>query len=125
MGFKEMHEAAKKSGAVKKIAPEYYKWEKKGDSILGRLKKISPQPAKEYPKGYNLYTLQTDEGAVLFKLSGAADEKYSSLLQINGVYYFEYLGERDVGGKNPMKDWEITKIEDDGSVSDDEDNIPF
>ena len=125
MGYKEMFAEAQKTGAVKKIAPEYFKFEKKGDTILGRLMKISPQPPGEYPKGYNLYTVQSDEGAVLFKLSGTADEKYASLLRVKGVYYFEYMGEIPASGNKKMKDWDITEIKDYGSVGEDEDNIPF
>ena len=56
MGYKEMFLNAQKSGAVKKIAPVYFKFEKKGDTVLGRLMKISAQPPGEYPKGYNLCT---------------------------------------------------------------------
>ena len=110
MGYKEAYEAAKKSKLLKDLKPEFKKWEKEGDSIIGRLKAIVRLEGAMGGAGYNHYIFDTDDGMIKFPLSGYNDTEIGTQLRIDHIYYIEYKGKQELAGGREMKVFDAKEV---------------
>ena len=125
MGYKEMYEEAQKSGAVKELKPEFYKFEKPGDSIIGRFKGKIHLDSSMTAEGYNHYIFETDEGMIKFPLSGYNDKEIGTQLTVYRVYYIEYRGEIKLEQGRKLKDFKAVEVMDSEGLETSEEDIPF
>lgn len=125
MGYKKMYEEAQKTGAVKDLKPEFFKFEKEGDSIIGRLKSIVHLDSSLTAEGYNHYIFETDEGMIKFPLSGYNDKEIGTQLRKNHVYYIEYKGTVKLEQGRKLKDFHVVEVKDSGALETSEEDVPF
>jgi len=125
MGYKKAYEASKKSGALRDLKPEFKKWEKVGESIVGRFVRKIHVNSTMSADGYEHYVFQTDEGAVKFPLSGYNDKEIGAQLIPGHVYYIEYKGKEKVSGGFEMKVFDAVEVKDVKGLETSDDDIPF
>jgi len=125
MGYKEAYEAAKKSGAVKSLKPEFMKWEEEGESIVGRFKGIIKVQSTMSAAEYNHYIFETDDGMVKFPLSGYNDKEIGTQLRLNHIYFIKYVGKQKLTGGNEMKVFEAEEVKDFEELETSTEDIPF
>lgn len=125
MGYKEAYEKSKKSGALKDLKPEFKKWEKEGEFIIGRFKHRIHITSTMSPEGYEHYVFDTDEGVVKFPLSGYNDKEIGSQLVPGHVYYIEYKGKEKLAAGNEMKVFDAQEVKDVEGLETVDEDIPF
>jgi len=125
MNYKEAYEASKKSGALRDLKPEFKKWVKEGESIIGRFVRKIHVHSSMSVEGYEHYVFETDEGVIKFPLSGYNDKEIGSQLVPGHVYYIEYKGEEKVSSGFPMKVFDAQEVKDVEGLETSTDDIPF
>lgn len=125
MGYKEMYDEAQETGALKELKPEFFKFEKVGDKIIGRLKAVVHVDGSLTAEGYNHYIFETDDGMIKFPLSGYNDKEIGTQLRKNHVYYIEYKGTTDLKDGRKLKDFYVVEIKDFGGLETIQEDVPF
>lgn len=96
--FRGLYDQAKKEKTTRQLTAEYRKFEKKGDSVLGRLVGVLAVQSTMGGGEYNQYLFETDEGLVKFALGRSGDGEIGVVFEKGKVYYIEFLGKEDISG---------------------------
>jgi hypothetical protein len=109
---------AQKTGKAKNVMPSFFKFESKGDHVVGKLMDIISSKSRYNEDKSSRYTVQTDKGLVEFNLTQNADKKVALVVQVSGVYAFVLNDLVDTGKSTKMKDFGIYEIvPPDGSIT--------
>lgn len=109
--YAEMYAAAKKGDKVKALTPEFIKWEKENDQVIGAFVGKSTLPSREVGKTYNQYLFNTDSGHVKFSLGQVGDSDYGEVFTPGCVYVITYLGKGKSQTGNEFKLFEVAELE--------------
>ena len=124
MKYSEMKTAATKKKAMADLSPQFYKFDKKGDGFVGRLKGVSPVQSGLSVGTYNQYVFEVDAGLLKCAMGAATDKEVAPLMKVGNVYSIEYLGKTTISGGrsvNKFKVWEI----DEAAMTGEKGDVPF
>lgn len=110
MSYKDLFVEAEKEKKVKPISAKYHVWDKKGETILGRLLNRNSVPSRLGGGEYFQYLFDTDDGLVKFALGRATDSEAGSLMAIGGIYNVKYLGTEKISGGRQLNKFEVKEI---------------
>jgi len=108
--YKSLYEQAKKADNVRPLTAEYKKFEKKGDSVLGRLVGVTPVASTLGGGEYNQYLMETDEGLVKFALGRAGDSEIGAVMKVEKIYYVEFQGQEDIAGGRRVNKFKCEEV---------------
>jgi len=120
--YKELYENSRKTGTNKSVTPEYFKWKKEGDQIIGAFVSCSPVQSRLGDKEYNQYIFETDSGLVKFALGRSADNEITPILGRGVVYAITFKGKEDIAGGRSVNRFEIEEVGIADQVDDTEDD---
>lgn len=107
MTYLENWKEAEKNKAVVDVSPTWVEFDKKGKSVLGRLKG-SHDVASTLSEGtYKQYLMDTDEGLIKFSMGGAADRELSSVLVMGNVYKITFEGQVKISGGRKVNQFRV------------------
>jgi hypothetical protein len=126
MGYKEQYEEAQKVGGVQGLTPEFMKFEKKGEVVLGKYITSSDVQGQIGEGTYKQYLFDTDEGLVKFAMGAATDREVEPQLIAGDVYRVVFEGKEKITGGRQVNKFKVEHIAGD-SVSSPEkgDEAPF
>lgn len=125
--YKELLTEAEKTKTIQPITADYIKWEKEGQSILGRFIASAPVNSSMSEGTYNQYLFETDDGLVKFALGQSHDNEIGKVMKRGSVYHIVYEGKEDLPGGRKFKKFTCSHVpfaSDDLDVLDDGTN-PF
>jgi len=108
--YKELYESSRKAKTVKSVTPEYFKWKKEGDQIIGAYVSYSPVQSRLGDKEYNQYIFETDKGLVKFALGRSADNEVTPILVRGVVYAITFQGKESIAGGRSVNRFEIEEV---------------
>jgi len=115
--YESLYKQAVKENKVKNVMPAFFKFERKGDHVVGKLIDFVSSKSRYNDDKSTRYTVQTDKGLVEFNLTQAADKKAALVIEQSGVYAFVLNDLVDTGKATKMKDFAIYEIvPPDGSI---------
>jgi len=103
-------EVAKKAGQLKDLTPEYRKFEKKGDLIVGAFISKALVSSGLGEAGYNQYVFDTDDGVVKFHMGKAADNEVSEVFTPGMVYAITYQGKESISGGRTVNKFDVVEV---------------
>lgn len=126
MTYKEQLEQAEKVGGTESLSPEYFAFEKKGDSVLGKLRAFAEVQGSIGEGMYNQYLFETDGGLIKCAFGAATDREAASQMAINELYHIVFQGKVKIKGNRSINKFKITHIISDALASPDKkDEVPF
>lgn len=126
MSYKDKFDEAEKVGGTESLSPEYFAFEKKGDSILGMLKGVSEVQGQIGEGTYNQYLFDTDDGLVKCAFGAATDREAGSQMVIGGIYKVEFLGKEKISGGRQINKFKVLHVKGDSlSIPEKGDEAPF
>ena len=126
MTYKEQLEEAQKVGGTELLSPEYFAFEKKGDSIIGMLKGFSEVQGSIGEGMYNQYLFDTDGGLIKCAFGAATDREAASQMAVNEVYHIVFQGKVKIKGNRSINKFKIVHIISDALASSEKkDEVPF
>jgi hypothetical protein len=108
--YADMAKEAKEKKTGRSLTPEYVKFEKKGQSIIGLFISKSAIQSSTGDGSYNQYLMETDEGNVKFHLGSAADAEVGEVFKPGVVYSIEFQGQEDIGGGRKVNKFDIMEL---------------
>jgi len=108
--YKELYAQAKKSKTTRQLTPDFIKWEKKGQQIIGAYISQNPVTSRLGGTPYNQYIFETDEGRVKFSLGRSADSEFAETFARGVVYAITYDGKDDISGGRRVNRFSIEEI---------------
>ena len=108
--YKELYENSRKANKLKSVTPDYVKWQKKGDQIIGAFVSYSPVQSRLGDKEYNQYIFETDKGLVKFALGRSADNEVTPILARGVVYAITFQGKENIAGGRSVNRFEIEEV---------------
>ena len=120
MNYSDRAKAAKDAGTTRTVAPEFFKWGKPGQVILGVYKGNHEVQSRETSGSYFQYIFDTDEGPVKCHMGSNYDAEQGSLLVIGNLYEITYKGKEDIGGNRSVNRFETLDC---GTLTEDHDQI--
>ena len=108
--YRALYENSKKAKTVKSVTPEYFKWKKEGDQIIGAFISYSPVQSRLGDKEYNQYIFETDEGLVKFALGRSADNEVTPILGRGVVYAITFQGKESIAGGRSVNRFDIEEV---------------
>jgi len=91
--FAKQYAAAKKAKKVAVITPQLFKFDKKGQKLIGVFVSKSHVPTEAGGAGYNQYVFETDEGLVKCGPGQSFDADCGEVLAGGVLYAIEFLGQ--------------------------------
>lgn len=110
MGYKEAFKASQKEKLARPLIPVLFKFEKEGETVVGKLISVTAAESAMGEGTYNLYTLDTDDGLIRFSLGRVADQNLTNLLRAGRVYAFTYQGKEDLSGGRRVNRFEVYEV---------------
>lgn len=114
MTYAEMAKQAKRKKTSKKLSVGQFKFERKGQQLIGMYMRSDPITYKKTDKAGLVHTFMTDNGPVKLAGSHKIDTEIIPLLKEGGVYIITYIDDINVGQPAPMKDFECEEISTEG-----------
>lgn len=111
MNYKELYKAAKKEGRTKDLTPTFIKFEKPGDTIIGKYKGASPVRSALSEGEYNQYIFETDEGLVKFHVGSATDKEIAAQLNAGNVYCVTFEESIKISGGRTVNKFKVEYID--------------
>lgn len=108
--YRELYENSRKAKTTKSVTPEYVKWKKEGDQIIGAYVSHAPVQSRLGEKEYNQYIFETDKGLVKFALGRSADNEVTPILARGVVYAITFKGKEDIAGGRSVNRFEIEEV---------------
>ncbi len=108
--YRELYVAAKKAKAVKQLTPSYFKWEEKGQVIVGAYISQNAVQSRLGGTEYNQYIFETDEGRVKFALGRAADSEFGEAFAQGVVYAITFEGKDRISGGRQVNRFNVEEI---------------
>lgn len=108
--YKKLYDRSKKAGELRSLTPEFRKWEKKGETIVGVFVSKASVHGQIGSEPYNQYVFDTDEGRVKFSLGRASDLEVGDSFIPGVVYGIEYLGKEEIGGGRRVNRFAVSEV---------------
>ncbi len=108
--YKEAAAKAQKEGTAKKVDIQVHKWEKEGDTLIGRIKAVNEKESDTFDGTYNQYLIETDEGMVATIFGAAVDMLFSTESPVGKVYMFTWQGKRALDKGRTMNVFTVMEI---------------
>jgi len=108
--YRELYNRSKKAKTVKSLTPNYVKWEKKGQQIIGAFISFNPVQSRLGGSEYNQYIFETDEGLIKFALGKSADSEFTPQLASGIVYAITYEGKENIAGGRQVNRFNLEEI---------------
>ena len=102
MTYAELSKKVKTAGTAKSVAPEFFKWGKPGQTIIGVYKGHHEVQSREMTGSYFQYIFDTDKGPVKCHMGSNYDAEQGSLLVTSNLYEVTYKGKEDIGGNRSV-----------------------
>lgn len=125
MSYAEQWKEAEKNQQVVDVSPTWVAWEKKGQSILGRLKGSSDVSSTLSEGTYKQYLMDTDKGLIKFSMGGAADRELSTVLVMGNVYKVTFLGKIKISGGRQVNQFNVMAAQPSDDLSITDSDVPF
>lgn len=100
-----------KRGALKKLTPEFMKFERVGQKIIGRLVGMADVSSSRGDGTYKQYMLETEKGLVKFQTGSATDNEILPLLKPDRVYAFVFKGQEKGKSGYPINRFEVFEVD--------------
>lgn len=110
MNYSELAKKAISAGTARTVSPEFFKWGKPGQSIVGELLGRHQVESRQTEGAYNQYIFDTDEGPVKCHMGSNYDTEQGALLKIGNVYILTYKGKEDIGGNRSVNRFETLDL---------------
>ncbi len=111
MSYAELLKQAEEAKTVQSLTVNFHAWDKKGETVLGRLISITHVPSSNGVGTYNHYMFDTDGGYIKCALGTVADTDMAALWQIGGVYHIKYEGKEKLKGGKSLHRFTIDLVE--------------
>jgi len=108
--YKELYESSRKAKTAKSLSPNYVKWEKEGQQIIGAYISHSPVQSRLGEKEYNQYIFETDTGLTKFALGRSADAEITPQLGRGVVYAITFQGKESIAGGRSVNRFDIEEV---------------
>lgn len=110
MTYKELLKKAEEAKTAKSVQPGFFRFEKKGDYILGRYMYSHEVQGSLGGGTYLMYIFDTDLGLQKFKLGSAADKELREVMVPTGVYKIEFLGKDSFGKGKTVNRYDCVEV---------------
>ena len=110
MGYKEQMAKAKKDKTAENLTPDFMKWEKKGQGIIGEMMSKNAVASSLSEGEYQQYLFKTDDGLIKFSLGKAADEELKATMVPGGVYEITFEGQEDIGKGKKVNKFQVFSL---------------
>lgn len=111
---------AKKDKDTENLTPDFMKWEKDGQNIIGCMVSKNTVPSGLSDGEYQQYLFKTDDGLVKFSLGKAADEELKATMVPGGIYEITYKGKIDIGKGKRVNKFQVFMAGSSDKVSEDD-----
>lgn len=108
--YNELYKNSKQNKTAKSLTPNYVKWDKEGQMIVGAFISYSPVQSRLGDKEYNQYIFETDEGLVKFALGRSADNEVTPVLARGLVYAITFQGKESIAGGRSVNRFDIEEV---------------
>jgi len=108
--YKQMYEEAVKDKAVKQLTPEYKKWGKVGEKVIGAFISKGAVESTVNEGSYFQYVFETDQGNVKFHMGKATDNDVGATLVPGIIYCITYLGKEEISSTRRVNKFMVEEI---------------
>jgi len=110
MNYEQMMKQAQDEGRTKQISIELKRWDKEGETLIGKVIAINRKESDTFDSEYNQYMLETDFGHVATIFGASVDLLFTTVNPIGNVYAFEFKGKRKLEGGKQMNVFVVTSL---------------
>lgn len=125
MSYKQQFAEMEKANKVQNLTPQFVKWEKKGQELIGEFRSAHPVASSMGEGTYTQYVFDTDEGLVKFSLGGAADKEFANVFRTGGLYKIIYDGQVKISGGRSVNQYRVFSAAAQDSLEVTDSDIPF
>lgn len=125
MTYQERFTQAVKDHRTKDVSPEWVAFEKKDQSVLGKLLGTSAVDSSLGSGSYLQYMMETDDGLIKFSLGAATDKELAPVIKVGGVYKITYQGQQKIKGGRRVNRFKVVSLGDADDLGVTEEDIPF
>jgi len=111
MSYKEIYKQAVKEKKVTDLTPTFVKFEKPGDSVIGRFKGAASVKSGLSEGEYNHYIFDTDDGLIKFHIGSATDKEIAAQLEVGNIYCVTFLEMIKISGKRSVNKFKVEYID--------------
>jgi len=126
MNYNDLYNQRREQGAVSNLTPQFVKFEKEGDRVIGRLVAVTEIESRLNEGTYNQYVFDSDNGRIKFALGRQTDQEIGGSLRAGEIYAITYLGKEEVKGGRRVNKFQVEHVlEQPASAVGGDDDIPF
>jgi len=107
MSYAEEWKQAEKAESVVDVTPQWIAWEKKDQSVLGKLMGSGEVDSTLSSGTYKQYLMDTDEGLIKFSLGAASDKELHTILRVGYVYKITFKGQIKIKGGRKVNQFTV------------------
>ena len=89
------------------LTPVFFRFEHKGDHVVGRYISATDIESTKGGKTYKQYVFEVTEGRIKFSLGSVTDSSVFPSMQIGGIYEVTSNGKLDLQGGRSVNDFEV------------------
>lgn len=108
--YEKQLKAAKAAGLTKDLTPEYVKFDKKGDLIVGAFISKARVSSGLGEAGYNQYVFDTDDGVKKFHMGSASDNEVAEVFTPGMIYAITYQGKESISGGRTVNKFDVVEV---------------
>jgi len=105
--YKALRKKAQKEGKTENLTPDFQKFEKVGQEIVGEMVAKNPVDSTLSDGQYNQYLFRNEEGLIKFALGKAADSELEKTMVPGGYYAIKYEGQVDLAGGRKVNKFQV------------------
>lgn len=110
MGYKDMFATAEKEDKVKAMTYQNYKFEKKGQNLIGELVAIQPAHFEATNSSVNKYILKTDDGMFSAILGAIGDAQLDGRVNDGDILSITFIEKKNLTGGRTANIFDIKSI---------------
>ena len=108
--YKEMYDQAVEGKAVKQLTPEYMKWNKPDEQVIGMFVSRGAVDSSAGGGQYYQYVFDNDKGRVKFHMGRATDIDVGASLVQGVIYCITFLGKEEISETRSVNKFNIEEI---------------
>ncbi len=109
--YSKQYAAAKKAGKIQDLTPDYVKWEKEGQQIIGAYVSQNEVDSSLSEGKYKQYLFDTDKGLIKMAMGSAADAEFSTMFVAGCIYAITYNGKEKIGRGREVNRFTVEQFE--------------
>lgn len=125
MSYQDAWKQAEKENTVHDVSPTWTPFEKKGQSVIGKLLGTAEIESSLSKGSYLQYLMDTDDGLIKFHLGRAADNELHTVLKVGNVYKITYLGKETIKGGRQVNQFKVLSSSTPVDLSTSNSDVPF